>query len=296
MLKGVTSTLRLYWMVFILIFVAACSVQNEKVSTSTPTNLLPTETIQLSASPIPQPSLTPTEIVVPKTPTEVPVKQVCSPFEGIALSELPETVVNPYHPPPSGSDDPHQGVDFAYRLNGDSIALEGLPVGAVLEGEVVTVLNDRFPYGNAIMIETSLDDLAGDSIAQLQIPTPAPTRSPHPALTCPMEDLSSAWHAEKRSLYLLYAHLQEPVPYKTGEKIVCGQMLGATGSTGNALNPHLHLEVRVGPSGAQFPSMAHYDTSATEDEMAYYCTWRVSELFQLLDPMRLLDSNPLHED
>jgi murein DD-endopeptidase MepM/ murein hydrolase activator NlpD len=217
-------------------------------------------------------------------------------MEDIDLSELSGMVVNPFHPPRSGSDDPHQGVDFAYRLNGDSNALEGLPVGAVLEGEVVAVLNDRFPYGNAIMIETSLEGLANESIAKLQIPTPAPTRSPHPALTCPKEYLSSTWHTEKRSLYLLYAHLLEPVPYEPGEEISCGQMLGATGSTGNALNPHIHLEVRVGPTGAGFPSMAHYDTSATEEEMALYCTWRVSELFQLLDPMRLFDPNPLYED
>jgi len=34
--------------------------------------------------------------------------------------------------------------------------------------------------------------------------------------------------------------------------------------------------------------MAHYTGSATLDELANYCLWRVSETFQLLDPMRLL--------
>jgi murein DD-endopeptidase MepM/ murein hydrolase activator NlpD len=91
-----------------------------------------------------------------------------------------------------------------------------------------------------------------------------------------------------RSLYVLYAHLQEPPSLKLSDAINCGRELGAIGDSGNALNPHLHVEVRIGPTGAKFPGMAHYDTSATSEEMANYCLWRVSGLFQLLDPMPLL--------
>ena len=68
---------------------------------------------------------------------------------------------------------------------------------------------------------------------------------------------------------------------------MCGQAIGSVGMSGNALNPHLHLEVRVGPAGIRLESMAHYDTSATAQEMANYCRWRVSGLFQLVDPMQL---------
>lgn len=201
-------------------------------------------------------------------------------------------VVNPFHPPRTGLDDAHQGVDLAYQLNGESIALEGQPVQAVMDGKVASVLSDRFPYGNAILIETPLDELLNDLSAQLQIPTPAPTRESQPLLTCPTVTAMPTWEKEDRSLYLLYAHFQEPLPYVLGGEVLCGQYLGATGSTGNALNPHLHLETRIGPSGANFASLAHYNTSATPDEMANYCTWRVSGLFQLINPMDLFTLVP----
>jgi murein DD-endopeptidase MepM/ murein hydrolase activator NlpD len=60
------------------------------------------------------------------------------------------------------------------------------------------------------------------------------------------------------------------------------------GKSGNALNPHLHFEIKVGPAGLRFTSMAHYDASATLEEMATYCTWSISGLFQVVDPLRLL--------
>jgi hypothetical protein len=48
--------------------------------------------------------------------------------------------------------------------------------------------------------------------------------------------------------------------------------------------------MRLGPAGVRFSSLAHYDASATIEEMFNYCTWRVSGLFQLVDPMLLLGS------
>jgi hypothetical protein len=57
--------------------------------------------------------------------------------------------------------------------------------------------------------------------------------------------------------------------------------------SGNALNPHLRLELRVAPAGIRLESMAHYDNSATAREMANYCLWRVNGLFQLVNPIQL---------
>jgi hypothetical protein len=45
--------------------------------------------------------------------------------------------------------------------------------------------------------------------------------------------------------------------------------------------------MRVGPPGMSFPSMAHYDASASELEMATYCLWRISGQFVPLDPIEL---------
>jgi murein DD-endopeptidase MepM/ murein hydrolase activator NlpD len=46
-------------------------------------------------------------------------------------------------------------------------------------------------------------------------------------------------------VYVLYAHLSE-VLVKVGQRVEPGQLIGESGSSGAALGPHLHLEVRVG--------------------------------------------------
>ena len=60
------------------------------------------------------------------------------------------------------------------------------------------------------------------------------------------------------------------------QAVTCGQMINTVGSSGNALNPHLHVEVRLGLAQICLGSMVHYDASATQDEMATYCLWRIS--------------------
>ena len=68
------------------------------------------------------------------------------------------------------------------------------------------------------------------------------------------------------------------------------QRIGEVGTTGRSVNPHLHLETRIGPAGASFTEMAHYDNGATENEMRNYCTWRVSGLYQLLNPLEVIQA------
>lgn len=249
-----------------------------------------------SSSPSPAPSSTPTSRPLPaptRQPpptTAAPAARVCSPLQGLALIDLPETVVNPFSPPPPGSDDPHQGVDFGDLRAGDRIALAGRQVLAVLPARVAAVMADRFPYGNALLLETPLDELPENWLEEAELPTPGPDWTPNPALTCP-EGFSISG-SSRRSLYLLYAHMLEPPELEVGEAVSCGQEIGAIGSSGNALNPHLHLEARLGPASVQFGSLAHYDPSATQEEMSNYCAWRVSGSFQAFDPLRLLRTGP----
>lgn len=238
----------------------------------------------LTASPTSAPSATAIPSATPE-PSTIPSLQLCSPLQEIAWAELPGVISNPFHPPRAGSDDPHQAVDFA-DIGADGYALTGRGVQAVLEGQVAAVIMERFPYGNALLVESPLEGLPAEWLAGLSLPTPAPTLAVIPALTCPPGE-PLAYDPEERSLYLLYAHLEAPPEFEPGQAVGCGQALGKVGMSGNALNPHLHLEVRVGPAGARLESMAHYDTSAVAQEMANYCTWRVSGLFQLVDPMRL---------
>jgi murein DD-endopeptidase MepM/ murein hydrolase activator NlpD len=278
--------------VLLILLLAACGEPGKNpVNTSPPVLPLTTE------SPTGTPTNMPAQVILPsstvtlvRTPTPElisPPFSVCSPLADIDIPGLSSAISNPYDPPPPGSDLPHEGVDLAILLKGSGIALAGGTVQSALPGKIISNLNNRFPYGNALIIETPLAALPAEFVKGLDLPNPIPTLAPHPALTCPQAGFIPSWDAGKRSLYLVYAHLQEPSSFQVGDEVVCGQGLGKIGASGNALNPHLHLEARIGPAGARFDSMAHYDTSATPIEMETYCVWRVSGWFQLINPMRL---------
>ena len=215
---------------------------------------------------------------------------ICSPLDGVPLEELDEKVVNPYAPPPLGSDDPHQAVDLAQLLPGSDIAVAGLPVHAVLSGRMAGVVRDRFPYGDALLVETPLDSLPAAWMEGETLPASGATPQARNSLTCPPADPQALGVGPGRSFYLLYAHLQDAPAFQIGDPLECGQVVGNIGSSGNALNPHLHLEARVGPSGAVFTGLAHYETRATPAEMGNYCLWRVSGTYLPLDPLWLLNS------
>lgn len=239
------------------------------VPTSEPTALLPTA----AAAPTAAPTAAPRSYL-----------GACSPLDGFSLAELPALVSNPYHPPKPGSDDPHYGVDLADAQNPQRMALPGRGVRALLQGKVAAVIPFQFPYGYGVIIETPLDALP-PGWAGMELPQPQRTPPPGIALSCPPFDVPAGWDFSRPSLYLLYAHMDKAANYLPGNPVTCGQELGKVGQTGNALNPHLHLEARIGPGGAQLGSMSHYDDSATLSEMATYCAWRVSGLFQTIDAL-----------
>jgi murein DD-endopeptidase MepM/ murein hydrolase activator NlpD len=280
MLHRATSRISLFLLLAGLL--AACTAPSPALLPSS----TPSASPQATFTPITSPSATRTPTSrLPASPTPTPFR-ACSPLLGIAAQELSSIVANPYNPPPLGSDDPHQGVDLAQVRDG--IAVSGLPVQAVLPGRVVLVVSGRFPYGNAVLVETPLDALPATYLEALDLPAVPSVPEKRTALTCPTPPSAVAFDFKQRSLYLLYAHLLEPPALSVRDEVACGQPIGAIGSSGNALNPHLHLEVRLGPAGAHFPGMAHYDTGATPNEMAAYCQWRVSGAFLTIDPLRLL--------
>jgi murein DD-endopeptidase MepM/ murein hydrolase activator NlpD len=132
-------------------------------------------------------------------------------------------------------------------------------------GKVAAVVIDRLPYGNMVIIETPASLLSSQFDEYFDI-------------------------GVNESLYHLYAHMQSSPLVKLGDLVECGQLLGAVGTTGyNIVNPHLHLETRIGPVGVQFKGMAFYTTSATQNEMDTYLRWRTSGEFSHFDPMLLFD-------
>lgn len=276
--------------------VAACSTPVATFdSTSQPTpKVMLTSTLSPPASPTmiqvtrsPQPTHTATVSAYSPTPTPEVEFHLCSPLAGYTLADLPAIVSNLYFPPAPGSDDPHQGVDLADRLPDSGIAIAGMPVQAVLAGKVVLVQPDRFPYGSAVMVETELQALP--LLLRDQMPAAGPLWSPNLALSCPQVPQPDA-SSPSRSVYVLYAHLLDAPTLHPGDWVECGNVIGAMGQSGNALAPHLHLEIRLGPSGWQPFSLSHYSNNAAPDEMGQYCTWRVSGIFQHLDPLRWFES------
>ena len=280
-----------YIFAFCMVVLCACTPTSEN-SVISQTVI---ETVNATPSRFPMP--TATLIAIPATPTIEPINLICSPLEGETLQDLVTNANNiitqPFKQPRPGIDDGHTGVDFAYYRKGDRVGIEGLNVLSVLDGKVSSIINDSWPYGHLVIIETPLDELSSEMVSKINFPELQPTVVPHPAMAmCPTIEVPLEVNFESRSLYVLYAHLQHPSNLLVGEAVSCGQVLGQVGNTGKSSNPHLHFETRIGPSGANFESMAYYTTQATEMQRYNYCVWRVSNLFQVFDPMVLLNYQP----
>jgi murein DD-endopeptidase MepM/ murein hydrolase activator NlpD len=239
----------------------------------TPTVKLNPPTAMVEAptkAPILTQTLPPTLTDVPPTPTvsltPVPAWQLCSPLAEQSLAEIPEIVSDPYSPPPPGKEERHHGVDLAYYQRKDRSTIEGEIVQAILPGKVILVIQDQLPYGNMVLLETLASDLPPALAADLGI-------------------------APGESLYHLYAHFRSSPLVQEGQWVDCGQALGEVGATGyNIVNPHLHLETRLGPASTDFSGgMAYYSTRTTEQERTNYEIWRTSGEFRHFDPMILIE-------
>lgn len=274
-----------------LLFLVACQAKHPPALDSPPRS--PTPRI-LTSRPTATRTLSSTSTSIRLLPSASPTPgsftNLCSPLEGEPLASLnrPDLLKNPFEAPRPGDDGGHHGIDLAYWSRPDGSSMLGLPVQSVVDGLVAGILNNRPPYGNAILVETPLELIPP---AWQQV---LPLSSFHfnsqfilpISLTCPKYPDPPAIRSP--SLYLLYAHLQETPTLKIGEAVSCGQTIGKVGTSGKSVNPHLHLETRIGPAGQSLGSMAHYDNTATEDEMRTYCLWRLSGEFQPFDPMLLL--------
>jgi len=192
------------------------------------------------------------------------VVTVCSPLQDYPLERLPKIVADPYDPPPKGSDERHQGVDFTYhRLAGVDIPIWGVKVQAVLPGVVAASVVESFPFGNLVIIETPLASLPPELAERLGI-------------------------AAGESLYVMYGHMDGPPPVSLGQAVSGCQIIGAVGKSGNTEAPHLHLETRIGPAGAAFAEKSYYREEDTLEATSNDRLWRTSGVFRHFDPMALL--------
>jgi len=193
--------------------------------------------------------------------TPNPEVKICSPIADVELNYLNKIISDPYRPPPPRSDDRHEGVDFSYySLAGKRTFIAGVGIQSVLPGITAAAITNSFPYGNFVIVETPRESLPVAMRHRLNIP-------------------------EGSSLYLLYAHMQSTPMVFLSEEIDSCQLIGKVGRTGNSMVEHLHLEARIGPSGAFFEMMAAFQPTVSPEERANYKLWRTSGLFVHFDPM-----------
>ena len=277
--------MRKFLLLLVVVILSACRPA-EVTSTVLPMTETPapTETAQ------PSPTPSPTAIPPSPTPTDTPFA-VCVPLEDETLDSLPLILVNPLVEPYAwGTDFGHPGLDFAYYQRGDRLSIEGIEVYALLSGRVALTLEDHYPYGNAVMIETPLSVLPESLQQTLMAGYETVPEDLEYQYNCP--DVPTPTLTGEYSLYHLYAHLGSPAPFEEGDEITCGQLLGNVGNSGWSSNPHLHLETRLGPSGLEISTMAHYQSDATEEQLGNYCLWRSSGYYQIVDPYEILNSTP----
>jgi len=274
--------------ILIVLFLAGCSAQPAPLATATS---LPTGTATV-IPPTATQTLTPTATAVPL------VTGVCSPLQGIALSDLRLVTSNPFifkYPFSEGpvGDQNHPAVDLGFFHFKEFDTDVGHPIQALLPGKVIEVLDNRFPYGNMVLIETPLDQLSPALQAQMQIPQPYSADEIKLRSTCQPDPSRISWSSTAKSVYTLYAHMLNPSALKAGDAVQCGQVIGAVGASGHAVvgNEHLHLEIRVGPSDANFGTIADYDAIATPEERYNYCIWALSEIFLPINPSLFWDSS-----
>jgi murein DD-endopeptidase MepM/ murein hydrolase activator NlpD len=213
-----------------------------------------------------------------------------SPLEGFGIGDLPELISQEFKVPPPGEDSGHHGVDFAFWNRGNKPIL-GNPIKSVFSGKIaMSDAQEKPPYGFALMIETPLETIPQNLIHAINIPTQPIGTTINNKLNCP--DLSKdQWNSTSKSLYTLYGHMISAPGFKVGEAIQIGQTIGFVGNSGYSSAAHLHLEMRIGPSGASFSNMGHYDPVTTEEDRHNYCNWRVSGVFQMFDPMDLFKAS-----
>jgi murein DD-endopeptidase MepM/ murein hydrolase activator NlpD len=268
-------------MFFTLTGCSVLSANQQPTSTEVPSST-PVLTATSTITPSPVPTAT-------RTPDPLANFKFSSPLQDMKINELSQIISSPFDMPNPGMDDHHHGVDFAYYSHGTHTQMKGLPIYSVLSGKVITVVKNLDPYGNMVIVETPIRSIPADLLNAMNPPAVSTPFAPNPRLTCPTVEPEFSLENSEKSLYLLYAHMNQTPLVEEGQQVASGQQLGEVGNTGMSGNPHLHFETRIGPSGAVFASLGHYATSASPEEMANYCLWRISGYFVMLNPMNLFN-------
>ncbi len=147
------NRLYLFLILLFLLSFSSCSGFSTETAVPIPVDVEPDSTVQVTRTPLPTASPTPKTNPSP-TPTREQVNGICSPLKDIELGDLHSITSQSFTPPAPYKDDGHPAVDLAFFTFKEMPSMIGHPVQSIFPGTVVQVLADRYPYGNAILIET----------------------------------------------------------------------------------------------------------------------------------------------
>ncbi len=225
------------------------------------------------------------ETVIPTEDTN----EISTPLDGIQILELEDIVSNPFDFSGNGKEEGHHGTDFSFYRYKSFQTIESIPILSMFPGRVSSIVSDRPPYGNMMIIETPLSYFQDETQSFLLDYLPVDPLPFKTDLSCPdLKDAKYEIQSTEISLYSLYAHLKEAPIFTISDFVQTGDQIGQVGNSGASGNPHLHLEYRLGRSGIDFPEMSHYINSASPSEIYNYCLWRISGYFFQIDPMKVI--------
>lgn len=205
-------------------------VTNTRIPTSTPT---PTNTPTVTMTP----TITPTV-----TPTALPIN---SPTPGGS-----NAVALTWTPPP---DDPATRLNDHFHMRrpipqGNATWVDrSYPYGNTRGGTLATHSGVEFYNPQGVPVLAVADGTvvhAGDDASLM----PGPINNYYGFLVIIQHDFVSP---EGQPVFSLYGHLAD-WSVETGQRVSTGDQVGLVGSTGIALGPHLHFEVRVGSNPFDF--------------------------------------------
>jgi murein DD-endopeptidase MepM/ murein hydrolase activator NlpD len=183
------------------------------------------------------PSLTPTVPSPTPAPTDTPTPEATatiapSPYPTLALANFPL-------PPASFSGDPHFFFRRPIGEGGNVFIASSYRYGSTYSHRFETHHGVEFANPSStplVAVAAGIIYHAGDDLSQAF----GPSTNFYGHLV--VLQLAEPWFGH--TVYALYGHM-EHVFVQAGQAVNAGDLLGTVGSTGIALGPHLHLEVRL---------------------------------------------------
>jgi murein DD-endopeptidase MepM/ murein hydrolase activator NlpD len=234
--------------------VAGCAPSTYPATPTKTPNPVPDDTATLPISDTPIPTTQPAPTADPPTPIELALTEDAQTQATVPLvvGTATTTAIPPTHDPNLPAD--HYLLVRPIASDGTDYADRTYAYGATSGGQYRPHTGEEFrnPAGTPVLA-------VGNAIVQYAGTDESTIYGPQPnfygnLIVLQMTDFSY----DGQSVYALYGHLSE-IQVQTGQTVARNDVIGLVGSSGVALGPHLHFEVRVGDPLSYFASTRNPD-------------------------------------